>query len=40
MDHAEGEPPIAATLHLVPPGEESAHALGDVAIDAAGCRPS
>src|SRR5262245_59196259 len=38
MDHTEGEPPIAASLHLVPPGEECAYALGDVVIDAAECR--
>src|SRR5262245_25721309 len=36
MDRIEREPAIAAPCHLVPSGEESAYALADIVIDAAG----
>ena len=39
VDHVEGEPSVAAPCHLVPSGEEVAHALIDVVVDRRG-RPA
>ena len=40
MDHVEGELSVAAPMHLMPSGEESAHALGDVLVHPAEGRPT
>ena len=40
IDNVEGEPVGAAPCHFVPSGEEVAHALIDVAVNAAECRPT
>jgi len=39
MQHFEWEPVVAAPCHFVPSDEEGAHALADVEVDAAECRP-
>ena len=40
VDLFEGELPVSAPLHLMPSGEECAHALRDVVVDTAEDRPT